>query len=360
MREANANQSVSDVGEKTLIASLIEPQFWDADGAKGLLIGDDAAVVTLAPNRALVASIDKIPERLIGQELGLMNYEDVGTYLVAASLSDVAAMGAAGLGLLISLCLPSDFPIKDFHALIQGIKRGSVEFGVPVLGGDTKAGSTVGLVATAMGVVEPDAVLRRRDAKPGHLVCVTGNPGRFGAALAYFLTAARKGGALSSAEEEWLLRSFRFPQPRLEAGQLLAHSRRCGACQDVSDGLGQTAIEIALASGVAVVLDVDALVQAGPASLKVIAAHADTTERAILLGPGADFELMFTAAPQDVEEFQTLLGNVGLQLHQIGEVTEGSGVRVREHGNETEISNVGYEHFTKYPDAELIRDRQGL
>ena len=141
----------------------------DADDA------DDCAVYNLAGNLSLVVGMDFIR----GTKFTLfrehyLNYFDIGYYLVVANLSDVAAMGATPIGLTTVVRYPDTLEDADFAEVIQGIKEAASFYHTPIVGGDIGGYVEVVLAATAFGIAEEGAYLKRRGTVETDVLCVTG------------------------------------------------------------------------------------------------------------------------------------------------------------------------------------------
>lgn len=231
--------------------------------ARGL--ADDAAVLEIG-GEALVLTHDAMVE---GRHwLPSQDMADVAWKLVAVNLSDLAAKGAAPLGVLIGHTLG-----EGDARFAAGLREVLEEYGVPLLGGDTVAGSgarTLG--CTAIGRATHRPVPSRAGARPGDGMFVTGS---LGAAMLGFEALRDETGAVSIA--------YRRPLPRLEEGSALAPLAT--AMMDISDGLLLDAWRIAQASGVTLALDSTSVPVADPA------------RRDQCLRWGDDYELLFTAPP---------------------------------------------------------------
>ncbi len=232
-------------------------------GARGL--ADDAAVIELG-GETLVLTHDMLVEGvhvLPGQDPA-----DVAWKLVATNLSDLAAKGAAPLGVLLG------FMLGDEDArFLEGLAEVLGTYDVPLLGGDTVAGGpprTYGL--TAIGRATHRPVPSRSGARIGDGLWVTG---KLGAAMLGF-EALRNGTGGNSA-------TYRRPQPRLAEGQALAPL--VSAMMDVSDGLLLDAWRLAEASAVSLAIDGGAVPIAAPEARRLDA-----------LRWGDDYELLFTLA----------------------------------------------------------------
>ena len=349
-------KTVAEVGEKEIISNIIRPLFASHEQPVRVGLGDDAAVIDFPPGSSLVATIDKIPEKLISHELGLIGFYEVGYYLIVTQLSDLAAMGATPVGILVSICVPDKFLIEDLVDLFQGIKKASETFNVPVIGGILREALRTLLLLLGL-YVPPTHILRRNAARVGQAVCVTGVPGKFGTALAYFLSIEKYGHFLSQEEEALLASAFRQPTPRIEVGNTLQLIGLQGACQDISDGVGQTAIEIAAESHLGIELRSEQLLAAGPKCVDIVAQKLNNSPSNILLGPGADFELMFTIDHHALDNVRESLLSFGVPINIVGRTVNDHGVWLVEEGQRTRIESPGFQHLTGKTDADLVRSK---
>lgn len=229
--------------------------------------GDDAAVLD-----GLVLTTDMLHERTDFPS-GVTRYT-AGWRAVGASLSDVAAMGAAASAAVAVYAAPA-FEEGELRAFVDGALEVCEAVGADYVGGDLDSHEEFTVATTALGRVG-DPVYRS-GASPGEAVCVTGTLGRSGAALRLF-----------EAEQARANELFRF-QPRIEAG--LAAASHATAMIDSSDGLARSLHQLADANecGFAVEFDrlpVDATVG------EVTTDAADERELAVFFGE--DFELLFT------------------------------------------------------------------
>lgn len=290
--------------------------------ARGLL--DDAAVLPAPIGRDLVFTHDMLVEGvhfLPGDPPG-----DVAWKLLAVNLSDLAAKGAMPLGVLMGYALAGD-PGWD-GAFVDGLGRALDHFGVPLLGGDTVASPgprSLGL--TAIGQVQPGLAPSRAGAKPGDRLWVTGAIGD----AAIGLRIAR--GEIEGPRR--LLKAYRLPMPRLEAGRMLAP--HVHAMADVSDGLLIDAGRMAAASGLAVRIDLGAL----PLSAEAALFGTDRAARLAAATGGDDYELL-CAAPDDLRD---LCGSLAIGLTPVGFFADGEGMTLFDAAGEVPPpARLGYEH----------------
>jgi thiamine-monophosphate kinase len=294
--------------------------------ARGLL--DDAAVLPAPLGRDLVLTHDVLVEGV--HFLATDPPGDVAWKLVAVNLSDLAAKGAAPIGVLAGYTLGGD-PDWD-EGFLAGFARVLGHFDLPLLGGDTVAlppGTARVLGLTAIGQTLPGAAPARSGAKPGDRLWVTGPVGDAGLGL----RIAK--GELDGPRR--LLKAYRLPMPRLAAGRALAP--HVHAMADISDGLLIDADRMAAASGLAVSVDLDAV----PLSEEALALVGGEREaRLAAATAGDDYELLF-AAPDDVTE--RLMALPQLNLTAVGRFGEGSGITIRDAAGPVPLpARLGFEH----------------
>jgi thiamine-monophosphate kinase len=307
------------VRETDLIARLLAPLATSPE-ARGLT--DDAAVLRPPLGRDLVFTHDVLAAGV--HYLPDDPPDTVAAKLLAVNLSDLAAMGARPLGVLLGLGLSAAEDAAWLTAFTTGLGRGLDRWGVALWGGDTVRGLAAAVLGmTGIGSVEAGTALSRSGAMPGDEVWISGTIGDAGLGL-----AIAKGEA---APDAFLLNRFRRPEPRLALGRALVGVAR--AAMDVSDGLLLDATRLAAASGVAVTIDLALL------PVSTAAAARTTRDDAGLLGlasAGDDYELLFTAP---------VGSSVPTGVTRIGSVTPGAGLMVIGiAGDAVAPGRLGYEH----------------
>ena len=288
-------------------------------GALGLL--DDAAVFAPPPGRELVMTADAIVEGvhfLPGTAPDL-----IARKLLRVNLSDLAAMGAAPLGYLVTISVPRTLGENWFAGFAAGLAMDQAAFGISRLGGDTtETPGPLTLSLTAVGHVAPGAAILRSGARSGDDLWVTGTIGDG----VLGLHAAR--GEISDPDGHLCLR-YNLPTPRL--GLPLAGWAR--AAMDVSDGLFQDLGHICHASGLCAVVEAARI----PLSPQAKAAGPNWRETAWV--GGDDYELLLAAPPG-------LHPPVGVEATLIGYFEPGEGVVVLGANGETlPLAGRGWSHF---------------
>lgn len=292
-------------------------------------IGDDAAILRVPPGRDLVVAMDTLNSGVHFPEDTAP--ADIGWKALAVNLSDLAAMAATPAWCTLSLSLPTPDPAW-VDAFLDGFLALAAQHEVALVGGDTTRGP-LSVCVTAHGLVEPRGALRRKGARVGDDVWVTGMLGDAAAALRQW----QAGGAVDPALRARLDR----PTPRVAAGRALAGI--ASACIDVSDGLLADLGHVCRAGRVGAVLDVDAM----PASDALRRAFDRETVRTLQSAGGDDYELCFTAPKTARLALESALFACDVPATRIGRITAETEV-IQLHdadGAAWSPPRRGYEHF---------------
>jgi thiamine-monophosphate kinase len=308
---------------------LIGRHFRPLAGPGALDLEDDAAVFVPPPGRALVMAVDAMVAGI--HYLPDDPADGVARKLLRVNLSDLAAMGATPLGYLLTVSAPSSTPDAWFAAFAAGLAADQAAFGVTLLGGDTTSTpGPVTLSLTIIGHVEPGAAVRRRGAKPGDEIWVTGTIGDGALGLAASL------GKLADPSGH-LRGRYCVPSPRL--GLPLAGT--VSAAIDVSDGLLQDLGHLCRLAGCG------AEIEARLVPLSEAARAAGPEWLAQCLGGGDDYELVLAVPEGRGAGLAAACAVRGVPLTRIGRFTPGpAAVRVIDAAQEAlTIARHGWSHF---------------
>lgn len=281
-------------------------------------IGDDAAILGAGTKGSLVISTDTSVENVHFRR-GWLTPKEIGYRATAAALSDLAAMAAEPLGILVAMILPGEWSDR-LDEIADGIGEAAESSSTRIIGGDLSDGRDLSLAITVVGNTENP--LRRGGARAGDHVYVTGKLGGPNAAL-FALTSDKSPAPDARAR-------FAHPVPRIrEAMWLAAHG--ASSAIDISDGLAADLSHIAVASGVSISISLDRIPVMDNVSAKDAA------------GSGEEYELALTSrAALDTRAF---VREFDLPLTEIGAVEAGRPVvRVFEHGAPVPTPS-GYLHF---------------
>ncbi|MBW2313878.1 MAG: thiamine-phosphate kinase [Deltaproteobacteria bacterium] len=264
-------------------------------------IGDDAAVLRPRAREDVVVSTDALVEDAHFRwrtDPG----RQVGRRAVAASLSDLAAMGARPLGVTVAFAGPAELPVRRLDAVTAGLLDVCTRCDAPLVGGNVARARKTSLTVTALGAVRRGQALRRGSARVGDRLLVTGRLGE---------------AALSRARAGRTGRVMHTPEPRLQAGQALARAAWAGACIDLSDGLVADLGHLLEASGVgARVAVADAPRRKG---FDAACRRARLDPARTLLAGGEDYELLFTVR-RHAPSVAVLARRLGVAVTEVGEI----------------------------------------
>lgn len=297
-------------------------------------VGDDAAVVT---GNGIVLSSDLSVEGVHFRR-DWLTASEIGYRAATAALSDLAAMAARPIGVLVSLALPDEDVPEFATSLMTGVRSAASRVGAAIIGGDVTR-SQAQVVVDVVVVGEAERPVLRSGAKPGDELWVTGTLGA--AALAVEAMVGGKPTASSAWDR------FRSPVARTREALWLAERGLPRAMLDLSDGLAGDAAHMAAASGVCVVLD-----QAAVPVHDIVARTLPPGEALRLaLSGGEDYELLFAARPGEVEESVASFEKAfGCALRRVGSAGEGEGVFIRERsGAVRPLGAGGFQHFRDRP-----------
>lgn len=302
-----------------------------APGAE-LGVGDDAALLRLAPGMELAISTDML---VAGRHF----LPDTDPYLLghkalAVNLSDMAAMGATPRWATLSLALPQ-VDESWLAAFSQGFFDLAGRHGVDLVGGDT-TGGPLNLCITILGEVPIGRALRRDGAREGDDIWVSGTLGGAALGLRHLLGAA---GLPPGAAASCLDALYR-PMPRLALGQALLGV--ASSAIDVSDGFLADLGHLLERSGLGAEVEMARL----PAHAAVASRLDDPAVGQCLLAGGDDYELCFSAPPDQASGVLAAGALAGVSVTRVGRMTRTGGLRILGgDGQVISIEKGGYDHF---------------
>ena len=175
-------------------------------------------------NQLLAITTDSISEEIY---TGL--YKDpylIGWMIVTINISDLAAVGASPVGILISEIIPKNISNEKIAKMQNGILDACNAYGTFVLGGDTNEGDHLILTGTAVGIIQNKNYMSRLGCKP---VDILYSSGKLGSGNAYEISRL-----ISQANT---FTNYK-PSARIKYGQVIREYASC--CMDTSDGLIST------------------------------------------------------------------------------------------------------------------------
>ncbi|MCL7414791.1 MAG: thiamine-phosphate kinase [ANME-2 cluster archaeon] len=287
---------------------------------------DDCAVLEICEGRYLVSSTDMLHERTDFPK-GMTPWQ-IGWMSVAVNLSDIAAMGARPLGIMMALGLPPDTELEFVEDLVEGMNDCARQQGTSIIGGDIDRHDELTIVGSAMGLVDAEHLVLRRGAQVGDVVCVTGELGTAGAAL----------DALKHQSDAYpyVMKKLYMPVPRIREGLALAQTGCLTSMIDMSDGLALALHDIATISSVGFRINA-ASIPVHRTVRDMAGSETRLVEWSVYCG--GDFELLFTITSRCVEKARKVA-----KFTVIGEVTA-RGITLEQDGSTATVEPKGYQQF---------------
>ncbi len=310
---------------------LIARYFARATPSAVLGPGDDCALVAPAPGKQLAITTDMLVEGT--HFLPGTNPKNLGWKTLAVNLSDLAAMGATPRWVVLAGSLP-DADEAWIAAFADGLFACAKTYGADLIGGDTTRGPR-NFCVTAIGEVDAGRALTRHGAQAGDDIWVSGRPGLAALGLAQLQGRIE----LPESWRRLCVTALEKPQPRIALGQALVGV--ASAAIDVSDGLLADLGHIAERSGLAATIHLVQLPHLPKGIARAPALQAQ-------LAGGDDYELCFTAHPDQRLALGEIAARLELPLWCIGEMragTAGEAIVDDPDGNPIQFEHKGYDHF---------------
>lgn len=311
---------------------LIKRYFTRAAPGAALGVGDDAALLRVAPGMELAVSSDML---VCGTHF-LPDADPVllGHKTLAVNLSDMAAMGAQPRWALLAIALPEadEGWLQQFSAGFFALAQ---QHGVELIGGDTTRGP-LSLCVTILGEVPQGEALRRSGAQAGDDIWVSGRLGDAALALAHLQGKVQ----LSAQDLAACAPALHQPRPRMALGAALRGV--ANSAIDISDGLLADLGHLLECSKVGAEIRFDAL----PVSAPLRTYLAEPLGRHCALAGGDDYELCFTAPGKRRNEIEKIAATLDLPLTHIGAIVAGNSCMVRDiNGSVIQMGEAGFDHF---------------
>ena len=313
----------------------------------------DAELIRIPGSQTTLAiTTDAIVEEI---ETGL--YEDpylIGWMTVAASASDLAAVGADPLGILINETLPVDASDEFIEALQRGVDDASRSMGLPVLGGDTNRSNRLHIGATAIGIIPDGRPITRCGTTPGDVLFASAPVGR-GTAFA-LLQLLRNEGVSGTTGATAPSTVFR-PRGRLAEGAVVR--RFASACMDTSDGVITTLDELMRLNGIGFALDGSVNAILDPWALS-IADRFGLPGWMMLAGPHGEFELLFTVPESELDLFLDAAAEIDWHPVRLGRATDDRVLRLDVDGRVTILPTTDVRNLFDELGGDVNAYRDGL
>jgi len=299
----------SELGEFELIQRFFktgsETMLSSGAHSISLGIGDDCALLKPNPAETIAITSDMLVEDR--HFFANTNPEWLGHKALAVNLSDLAAMGAKPIGFTLAIALPQT-DLAWLEAFSKGLFTLAQEHSCPLMGGDTTAGP-LNICITAFGSIPQGKAIKRSGAHPEDDVWVSGSVGDARLVLA----ALRHELILSQKDLNAISARMHKPTPRIQLGMELRGIAT--AALDISDGLLGDLKHILIQSKV----DAEIFLNRLPKSVTLIH-QSEAIQNEFAACGGDDYEICFTAAPDQRNIIYDISKKLHLPLTQIGTI----------------------------------------
>lgn len=270
----------------------------------------DSEIIKLSGyNKLLAITTDTIFEEL---QVGL--YKDpfqIGWMSVTVNVSDLAAVGASPIGILITEGIPKSLKPKFIEKIQKGIRAASDEYRIPILGGDTNQTKDLYIGGTAIGFINKNKFMKRSGCKPGDHLFTTGKAG-IGSVCSFSLINNK-------------YHNHYLPKARITEG--IAINNFSDACVDTSDGLIAGLDQLIRSSNVGIELHVEPRQILCNEALK-ISKEYEFPNWIFLNGPHGDFELVFSISEEKLDKFIFFKNSNKIEVHFLGKVIKKQGLYI--------------------------------
>jgi thiamine-monophosphate kinase len=309
---------------------------------------NDAGAIELDDNNLLVVTTDMIGSKTHFPDIGTP--EQFGKKSITVNISDLAALGAKPMGLVISTGFPSDTERDIIEKIAFGMNQAAETYSTCIFGGDVNRADDIIIAGTAIGITTKEKILTRNTAQIGDILCVTGTLGD--AAAGYY--AWKNKLDLPKKIKNTLYPRFLEPTARIKEALILRDLDIISSCGDISDGLGWEIFKTGQASNVGFKIYEKLL----PINEEVffVAKLLKMDPLDMILYYGEDFELVLTIKREKWKNFTQEMNKLDLNVKKIGEVCDikGGNRMIREDNTEITIKNIGYDQFQDQNESNFV------
>ncbi len=264
-----------------------------------------------------------------------MRMHDAARKSIIACISDFAAKGVKPQYGIISLNLPKMISRTKINEMAKGFRHASNEFGIRILGGDTNEGKEIVINVSIFGTT--DKIVKRKGAKVGDIIFVTGPFGYTAAGLKILLE--KKKGVEHFAKKA--IKSVVNPSPKLDFG--VKSKKYFTSSMDSSDGLSTTLNELANQSKCKFMIN---NIPTGKDLLEFAKSYNIDSNDLVFHG-GEEYEFVFTASKKHRSLIKKNASMLKTPIIEIGYVTKGKGVFLEKQEKFVPLKDLGWHHFRK-------------
>ena len=332
LENKDTRTELSSLGEFGLIKYISQHiKLSNPSSLKG--IGDDAAVIQYESGKQTLVSTDMLVEG-VQFDLTYCPLKHLGYKAISVNLSDIYAMNALPKQVLVSIAISSRFSLEAIEELYAGMLLACEKHGVDLVGGDTSS-SRMGMIIsiTAIGEADKKEIVYRSGAKPGNLLCVSGDLGA--AYLGLQILEREKKIFMENPQiqpdmegNDYMLERQLKPEARKDViAQLKEAGVKPTSMIDISDGLASETLHLCTESGTGCRLYENKIPLDDSAIQRAKEFNMNPTVCA--LNGGEDYELLFTIDMLDHDKIKkckdiTIIGHITEKSEGINLVLTGT------------------------------------
>lgn len=344
MDNGKKSTKISELGEFGLIDRLTKDlNIKNKSTIKG--VGDDAAVLHFGTNRVVV-STDLLTEG-IHFNLMYVPLKHLGYKSVVVNLSDICAMNARPRQITVSIALSGKFSVEAVEELYSGINLACDNYGIDLIGGDTTSSLTgLTISVTVLGEAKQEELVFRSGARPGDLLCVSGD---LGGAYMGLQLLERENEVFKINEKmqpqlqgyDYILGRQLKPEARLDVIEVFNKLKiKPTSMIDVSDGLSSEILHLCKNSGTGCMLFEEKVPIDN--QTRKMAEELNINPLVAATNGGEDYELLFTLAPDELIKIKndpdfTIIGEITDQAEGVNLLTTG--------GSRIPLTAQGWKHL---------------
>ena len=278
-------------------------------------INEDCGVIDLGfEDKVLVVTTD-----LIGMKTHApptMSYKQFGMKSITVNISDLAAMGAKPLGLVVSLGIPESMNEAEIKELSLGMEEQASLYETCVFGGDVNKADDLIIAGTAIGITTKGKLMTRQGANKGDLVVITGDLGLAASGLA--ILNNKRNDLIENYPKS--IKAALEPEAKIKFSLKLAQSRAVTSIGDISDGLGKELTKLRSASNVG--FDIEESLLPIHLELEKLSDELKLDKYELIFHVGEDFQLVFTIKEEDLWKIERISKELNEEFTVIGKVKE--------------------------------------
>jgi len=268
----------------------------------------DAELIEIKGNNSylLAITIDTVSDEITAGVY--LDPFTMGWVTVMSNFSDLAAVGADPLGIVIAVSLERTRNEKFRKGIASGMAEACQQLGVFILGGDINTTQTISLTGCAVGLVPRNEKMMRVGCQVGDILFLSGGVG-----CGNSLGLTR----LAKSPEEYFPEKLYRPRARIKEGQFIRKYATC--CMDSSDGLFITLDQLLRINNFGFVVDVDWKKILTP-DVFMLCEKIRIPHWFMAAGIHGEFELVFTIPSEKVQSFLQAAKQINFHPIQLGVV----------------------------------------